>query len=349
MTAIREEARAEAAGNVSLADKVAFLSAMTGVERVVETHMAFVFLTRTDAFKLKKPVRFGYFDHRTIGGRHRACAAELRLNRELAGNVYLGLIPLVRGKTGALSLGGRGRTIDWLVDIKRLPAEQMLDTLISTGRGPSSAAVKAIIDRLADFYRQHQRRRPPRGMYLAHLMREQTANAAHLAEMANLVPGISLDPLLREMGDRLAAAGTEIAAREEAGLILEGHGDLRPEHVCLIDPPVIFDRIETAREMRVIDVFDELGYLGVECALLGRPDIRAVLLSLLAEAGFAPPSATLQTTYAMFRLLTRARLSLDHLRDPVPATPEKWPVRARLYLAEAVRLSAHPGAPSVPG
>lgn len=329
--------------DVSLADKVAFLSQMAGVEQVIETHMAYVFLTPNRALKLKKPVSFGYFDHRTRDARHRACAAELLLNRDLAGKVYEGLIPLVMRKAGSgggLSLGRPGRVVDWLVSMRRLPARRMLDAVIIAGQGPSHAEMRAVSDRLIALYQRRKRRPAPRGMYLAHLVQEEAVNAANLNAMAHHVPGINLEPLLRDMRQRLKHAAPEIALREHARLILEGHGDLRPEHVCLTDPPVIFDRVETAREMRVIDVYDELGYLGTECRLLGRPDISGVLLSHLAESGFAPPSVALLTTYAMFRCLTRARLSLDHLNDAVVRTPEKWPARAKLYLDEAARLSA---------
>lgn len=324
---------------IPLADKVAFLASMSGVVQVIETHMAFVFLTADFAFKLKKPVSFGYFDHRTLAARATACREEVRLNRALAGRVYLGTVPLVLGKTG-LGIGGDGAVVDWLVQMRRLPTERMLDTLIAARQAsPSQAEVAAVVAHLARFYRQQQPSPPPAGLYLAHLQREQAVNSENLHHMARLLPGIPLAPVTTDLEDRIVEMGPDIAAREAAGLVVEGHGDLRPEHVCLTDPPVIFDRVETALELRVIDVFDEVGYLAAECTLLGRPDLADGLMQGLSDAGFAPPSAELQATYAMFRLVTRARLALDHLRDPSPPTPEKWPARARRYLTEAMRLS----------
>jgi aminoglycoside phosphotransferase family enzyme len=61
----------------------------------------------------------------------------------------------------------------------------------------------------------------------------------------------------------------EIAARSAARLIVDGHGNLRPEHVRLTDPPVIFDRLEFDLGMRMIDIFDETGLRGLECAMRG--------------------------------------------------------------------------------
>lgn len=339
---------------VPVGDKVAFLTGMPGVVQVIETHMAFVFLTADLAFKLKKPVSFGYFDHRTLAARATACTEEVRLNRVLAGDIYLGTVPLVLSETG-LAFGGDGPVVDgpvvdgpgvdgpvvdWLVQMRRLPADRMLDALIMARQAsPSQAEVVAVLAHLARFYRRQQTSPPPAGLYLAHLQREQAVNSENLHQMARFLPEIPLARVTTDLEDRVARMSSEIAVREKAGLVVEGHGDLRPEHVCLTDPPVIFDRVETALELRVIDVFDEVGYLAAECALLGRPDLGVCLMRGLAEAGFAPPSPDLQTTFAMFRVVTRARLALDHLRDPSPRTPDKWPARARVYLTEAMRLS----------
>jgi aminoglycoside phosphotransferase family enzyme len=322
----------------TIGDKVAFLSAMPGVRQVIETHMAFVFLTADFAFKLKKPVSFGYFDHRTLAARATACAEEIRLNRALAGDVYIGTVPVVQA--GArFAIGGEGQIVDWLVHMRRLPADRMLDRLISTGPGPSVAEIPAVVALLARFYRRQQAFPLEAGVYLAHLEREQAVNTENLHQMQQHLPGIPLDRVTTKLALQITRMGPQIATREAAGLVIEGHGDLRPEHVCLTDPPVIFDRVETARELRILDVFDEVGYLAAECTMMGRPDIASCLMTGIRDAGFVPPTPAMQTTYAMFRLVTRARLALDHLRDPDPPTPAKWPARARSYLTEAIRLS----------
>lgn len=329
--------------------KLAFLSAMPGVERVIETHMAQVFLTDRLAFKLKKPLQVGFSDCRSLAARHRACAAEVQLNRALAGDVYQDTVPLVQTPHG-LALGGEGPVVDWLVRMRRLPGDRMLDALIAARAGPSEAALAALAARLAQFYRLQARTPPPRGLYLAHLKREQAINVAHLTEMAHHLPDPADAGLAAAVTARLRAAGDEIAARDAGGLVVEGHGDLRPEHLCLTDPPVIFDRVESALDLRVADVFDETMYLAAECALLGEPRVGGILARALVEAGFAAPSPGLLRTYLLMRLVTRSRLMLDHLRDPAPRTPERWPRRAQDYLdAAAVLLEPadQPGTASV--
>ena len=123
-------------GNWSIEEKVAFLrrpaSYPQGARQVetIQTHMSWVFLTDKHAWKLKKPVRNEYLDFSTPEARRLDCSREVRFSRRLARDVYLGIVPLTFNKNGNLQLGGRGRRVDSLVLMRRLPANRMLDHLI---------------------------------------------------------------------------------------------------------------------------------------------------------------------------------------------------------------------------
>jgi len=120
---------------------------------------------------------------------------------------------------------------------------------------------------------------------------------------------------------------------------VEGHGDLRPEHVCLSDPPVIIDCLEFSRELRLVDPFDELSFLSMECAVLGARWIGPALIDLCATSlGDRPPDETL-AFYTAYGASFRARQALAHLLEPAPRTPEKWIPLARAYLDEAERAA----------
>jgi len=120
----------------SLARKVRFLTdpktyphAPKAV-RVIETHMSYVFLAGSLVYKLKKPVRFPHLDFSTPEQRKRMVRKEIRLNRRLAPDVYLGERALHVDVAGALSLGGEGRSVDWLVEMRRLPGDRTLNEMI---------------------------------------------------------------------------------------------------------------------------------------------------------------------------------------------------------------------------
>jgi len=138
-------------------EKVAFLSKPetypNHVERVEtkQTHMSWVFLTDTNAWKLKKPVRTEFLDFSTPKARRFDCEEEVRLNRRLARDVYQGVVPLTVNSQGDLQLGGHGEPVDWLVRMRRLPAERMLDQLIAR-KDVSEPDISILASVLVAFY-----------------------------------------------------------------------------------------------------------------------------------------------------------------------------------------------------
>lgn len=335
--------------NQDLDEKVRFLAspgALAGPEAATarETHMSWVFVTHDLVFKLKKPVKFSYLDFASIEAREAACREELSLNQKLAPEIYLRLARLTREGDGALKIEGQGRTIDWLVVMRRLPNEQMLDARIMAGRlMPKEIEDLAAV--LVDFYTQAPPARVTAEAYLGRLRAQLALDRSVLCEPRLPFDHARAASLLDRIEAWRAALGPVLRARVEQGRLVEGHGDLRPEHICLAERVRIIDRLEFNRELRLVDPFDELAYLGLECAMLGARWIAPVLIERAAMK-LAPPPEELMSFYAALRASLRARLSLAHLLDAEPRQPETWPPRAMGYLREAEGLlSLHrPGA-----
>lgn len=319
-------------------EKIRFFEEAFEVQEKKETHTAFVFLTPDRALKIKKPIQLEFLDHRSLEAREHACREEIRLNRQLSDDVYLEVEPLVRSPRGTLGLGGFGTVVDWVIKMRRLPSNRMLDVMLRSRRKPLKTDIQAVADRLVSFYRERQTEPPRTGVYLAHLLKESAINTDHLIAMRTHFKNLDVADITARAQSLLAIHTPEIEQRDQSRQIIEGHGDLRPEHICLTEPPVIFDRIEFSDDMRMIDVFDEVNYLGLECTILRAPWIGKQVMQTLKDAGFAPPSADLMRAYGVFRSVTRARLSIDHLLHPSPRTPRKWPAQARTYLTRAAEL-----------
>ena len=113
-------------------------------------YISFVFLTELFAYKLKKPVRFDFLDFSTPERRRKACEDEVRFNRRLARNVYLGVLPITRCN-GQLSLNGDGTPVDWVVKMSRLPANRTLDVLAQSAK-LSTQEVAHVGRRLTQFF-----------------------------------------------------------------------------------------------------------------------------------------------------------------------------------------------------
>lgn len=318
-----------------LGAKVAFLSCPqsypepTSRVEAIETHMAWVFLTDAHAYKLKKPVRYDYLDFSTLEARRRSCEEEVRLNRRLAPDVYLGVVPLGTGSRGMLEIGGEAMVHDWLVRMRRLPAERMLDRMIARGT-VTRPALEALGRRLARFYGEASREPASADVYLERLAKELDESRAELVRYgldAELVDRAVAGPQAF-----LASRAAVLHERVRAGRIVEGHGDLRPEHICLGDPPLVIDCIEFNRAFRILDPLDDLSYLALECRRLGAAWVGQAVIDAYAAAAGDPPPEELIRFYLAYRAGLRAKIAIWHLRDDGAPRAEHWTARARSYL-----------------
>jgi len=295
--------------------------------------MSWVFLTDDRVFKLKKPVKYSFLDFSTLERRRFFCEEELRLNRRLAAETYLSVRPLRRALSGTFSFDGAGRIVDWVVEMRRLPQTDMLDERIRTGViGPDG--IGRIARLLAEFYAGVPPERVDADAYLSKVIEEHGINRAILMRDDLALADIATGPVAA-VEELFTDRRSEILGRLAANIILEGHGDLRPEHVCLINPPQIIDCLEFNRAMRVIDPYDEVNYLGMECDMLGAPWIRPMLVSALEQRIGRRPSTDLMALYSAFRALLRARLCAL-LETPV-RHPGKWRPLAIDYVKQAER------------
>lgn len=296
----------------------------------VETHMSWVFLTPQHAFKLKKPVHYDYLDFSTVAARKTNCEEELRLNRRLAPGVYLDVIPLVSDSYGQMRLGGQGEIIDWLVMMRRLPAGRMLDFLIRE-RLLEFVDTHAVAEVLARFYRESATLDIGGEEYRRQCERKVDINHAALAD-----PKYGLSASLVETAGlaqkRFLARNPELLEHRADGRIVEGHGDLRPEHVCMEPVPVIFDRLEFNRSFRLIDPADELAFLAMECERLGAPQVEAELFGAYRRVTGDYPPPPLVHFYKAQRACLRARLAIWHLHDLAPDAWPRWRATAEEYL-----------------
>ncbi len=310
----------------------------TATIEVVETHMSWVFMTERHVYKLKKPVRHPFLDFSTLAARERDCLEEVRLNRRLAPDVYLGVVPLRCGDDGVVRLEGGGRVLDWLVKMRRLPGDRMLKPLIVAGELREDD-VRHFMAVLCRFYRQALAEPIAPEAYLERYRADIDANEqALLSATPPLLPE-RITQVVRAQRDFLAMHGTLLAARVADGRIIEAHGDLRPEHICLLPQPVFIDGLEFKRDFRLLDPVEELAFLTMECEHLGAAWIGGIVFESYRQCTGDRPPQRLITFYLSFRAALRARLAVWHARDGRPKDEGKWLRRADDYLAIATRYA----------
>lgn len=328
------------ADEISLESKVAFLRHSTGFQQpacrveAIETHMSWVFLTGSYAYKLKKPVQYEYLDFSTIDSRRHYCEEEIRLNRRLAESVYIGVVPLTVDLPGRLQLGGDGKVIDWLVQMHRLPADRMLDYGIRHGT-TGYEDIDRVALRLADFYRTCEPVAFDPHAYRQRLGVNIDRNAAELVSPGFRLPAASIAFVQQAQHHFLKHQAALLDRRVAQGRIVEGHGDLRPEHICLNTPPVIIDCLEFSRDLRIADIADELGFLALECERLDAARLGTSLLQAYGDASGDWPEAALVHFYQSYRASLRAKIAIRHLNENKFSFSDLWRRRALKYLEMA--------------
>jgi aminoglycoside phosphotransferase family enzyme len=288
-----------------LKDPSSYPERPSGVE-LIETHISWVFLTDKFVYKLKKPVRFSFLDFSTVAKRHRACLDEVRLNRRMAANVYLGVVPVTQSPRGRFRWGGSEMAVDWLVKMRRLPSEACLLELLKQGELSDRQSAR-LASFLADFYRQQPpltlRPEPTRNQLAELIHSNQNDLREHLPHE---IPRINRlhTAQLRYLSSRAGLFDSRVCD----GRFVEGHGDLRPEHIYLLPRPVIIDCIEFSADLRRIDILDELSFLAMECDFAGHPAVGEQVVSGYKIAADDRPPASLLAFYKSYRACVRAKV-----------------------------------------
>ena len=323
--------------DIPLEAKVAFLrhanhypGANLRVE-AIETHMSWVFLTDRLAYKLKKPVYFDPMDARSVSQRHYYCSEEVRLNRRLAPQVYLAVIPLSVDRRGHLHLSGDGIVCDWLVMMRRLPATRMLDYKLCSGQDVT-ADIEQIAAVVAAYHRHCQRIPLSAAQFRSRLATQIDHHRHFLRSPLYQVPLPRLDRLCDAQEAALSEFGPLLDKRVQDGHIIEGHGDMRAEHVYLGDPPAIIDCIEFSLDLRTIDNLDDIAFLALECERLGGLEYAQLLLRRYITLSGDPAPPRLVRFYTSVRATTRAYITLRHLDEDKFRFSSEWTKRASTYL-----------------
>lgn len=318
-----------------LSDPAAYADHPPRVE-IIETHFAWVFLAGEHAFKLKKPTHLRGADWRTMEAREHACREELRLNRRFSAPTYLAVVPLVHTSAG-LKIGGAGPVVDWLLMMRRLDQKRMLGVVLSE-QALTRGDLDAVLVFLIDFYRSRNPLPFTTEGYLRRVRARMDEALGALRRGGVGLAATAIEPLVSALRAALAALSGELAVRAQGHHIVEGHGDLRAEHICLGPPVQIIDALEVYDELRMLDTAEEIAMLALECE---RPSaswaaryVRDRYRSLAAD----DCGDELFEFYTALRAVTQAKLAIWHLDDPAQfPDPAPWRARARAAVATSLR------------
>jgi aminoglycoside phosphotransferase family enzyme/predicted kinase len=288
-----------------------------------QTHISWLFFTERLVYKVKKPVDFGFLDFTTLESRKFFCDQEVRLNRRLAPEVYLGVVE-VKAHEGRIRLGGPGKTIDYAVQMHRLPEDRMLPTLLAEGR-VTVDTMRRLARLVAEFHAQSE---TGGAIDQAGTVATVLANWQENFDQTRPYLGFPLpQETYDKVRDRVLAfcrVGEELfGQRIAAGRIRDGHGDLRAEHICLTEPIAIFDCIEFNCRFRHGDVAADVAFLAMDLDERGYPDLSRTFIDAYIESSGDHSLLRVLDFYKCYRACVRAKVECFRLDDPMITAGEK--------------------------
>lgn len=291
----------------------------------IETSISHVFLGELYVYKIKKPVDFGYCDFTTLKKRHHYCREEVGLNRRLAADVYIGVVPLYgRGDRFSFHRFRGSSIVEYAVKMKRIPDACILRTLIEQGK-PLYGKLEGIGKTLSAF---HDRAPAYRGSRYGGVKTLRWATEQNFEQIAPYC-GLTIN---RTLLDRLRAYTRSfidghrdlILGRKNRGFVRPGHGDLHSQHVCLTEPPIIFDCIEFNKAFRIIDTLQDISFLLMDLEYRGRFDLSRRLLTSYSAGQKSPLPDELLRFYKVYRAVVRGKVdSLLFSQSADPGTRQK--------------------------
>ncbi len=267
--------------------------------RLVETHSAVLIFLGDRAYKVKKAVDLGFLDHRSRAAREAACHEEVRLNRRLAPDVYLGVADV---------LGPDGTPCDHLVVMRRMPEDRRLSTCVAR-REDVDDALRGIARAVARLHAIG----PVVGAAREQLASRDAVRRSWRDSFASLgARGIASPDALRieELVETyLAGREAMFDQRIADGWVRDGHGDLMADDVFLLpDGPRILDCLEFDERYRIGDVVTDVAFLAMDLERLGRPDLARRFLDLYREMANATWPPTLVEHAVAYRAHVRAKV-----------------------------------------
>lgn len=307
---------------------------------VIETHISWIVIGK-EAYKIKKPVSFSFLDFSTVEKRKFFCEEEVRLNKRLSPDVYLGVVTVTE-KDGRIEIDGRGEITEYAVKMIVLDQETRMDRMIEKNMIGESD-VRRIADILSEF---HAKCETVYGHYGSpELMIGQIADLGNFRDGIQEACGVGnkVDFILSKSINFVENNKKTFEERKQAGKIRDCHGDVHSGNVFFYgdgrqDNIRIIDCIEFNKDFRCIDILSDIAFMAMDLDALGKPDLSNIfVMEYVEKTGDNEPK--LLNLYKCYRANVRAKIAaIEWLQHKNTASEEKIVKYIKLAEEYAKRL-----------
>ncbi|KAF0221183.1 MAG: hypothetical protein FD174_681 [Geobacteraceae bacterium] len=301
----------------------------TASVHLIQTHVSFIFITDNFVYKIKKPVDFGFLNFSTLDRRRFYCNEEVRLNRRLCPDIYLGVVEVRESPAGA-TLTGDGKVIDYAVKMKRLPAERMLDRLLAEDKVTDND-IRRIARTIAEFHLNAERGEEIDSYgSIENIKRNWEENFQQVVEFIDDSLAQRDLQIIRDWTESFIADNERLfAERISRGFIRDCDGDIHLENICLTDHVYIFDCIEFNNRFRYSDTAADIAFFLMDLDYHGRSAFAEVFLTEYAAVTGDRGIVNVLDFYMVYRAFVRGKVESFRLLDPVIPEHEKKTAREK--------------------
>jgi aminoglycoside phosphotransferase family enzyme/predicted kinase len=313
----------------------------------LETHGAHVFLAGERAYKIKRAVKYPFMDFSTLKKRRKACERELELNRRTAPDLYLGVRTIRRGADGRLSFGDAGEIVEYAVEMRRFPQDELFDRIATRG-GLDAGLLEELVAEVARLHGTAESYGPDSGCGGAEgIRRILEGNLDGLADAADIFSAEAIDDLRAAATAEFETCAETLDARRRQGRVRQCHGDLHLRNIVRIGgKPVLFDCIEFSDEFARIDVFYDLAFLLMDLVrrrLTGAANqVLNAYLGMTGDFGGLKPLRLFLSLRAMVRAKVAALAAVSVDRDSAREEALAEDAQAYFRLAREFLLTPQP-------
>lgn len=310
--------------------------------KVVHTHISMVFVTDKNAIKIKKPVDFGFLDFTTLDKRHFFCHQELILNRRLAKDIYLDILP-IRSKKGQYSItGGPGTIVDYAILMKRIPEESLMKNRLLVGELKEQDLEK-VARLLADFHLTAKTSEKISEFGKPEAFKVNTdENFAQTQKYIGLTIPHKTWLYLKEWTENFFKKMNDLfLLRITTRKIRDCHGDLHMEHIAFIDDKVvIIDCIEFNERFRYGDILNDIAFLIMDMEYNGYYKESKLIWDYYSSYAEEKGFYELLTFYKVYRAYVRGKV-LSFQIDGTTSSEERQRIteKAKMYFELAHRYT----------
>ena len=297
--------------------------------KLIETHISWVILTGDFAYKIKKPVDFGFLDFSTLKKRQRYCEQELHLNRRLAAGIYLDIVTIT-GTADEPRIAGSGETLEYAVKMTQFPQSAQLDNMLLAGQ-LKAEHMDAIARMVADFHHTIEvadNTVEYGDSKLVYYPVEE--NFTQINQHIDTTPYSStLNHLKQWSRSVFNKREKNFTKRKQDGFIRECHGDMHLRNMLWLDgQPMAFDCIEFNDTLRWIDVISEVAFLVMDLQDRKQYPLANRFLNAYLEITGDYTGLSTLPFYLTYRAMVRAKVNALRLEQKSANTEEDEQARA---------------------